>query len=136
MMNSAILNDVFLNDLFKQTEREIYARITALTQKEQAIEYIEGKVSGGSINVDGKSAIRRSCSLTLVAKDININEFYWGIRNKFKLEIGLSNQVEPNYDEIIWFPQGIFLITNFDKQFFPGTQASANANICCFAIWL
>ena len=117
MMNNAILNDVFLNNLFKQTEREIYARITSLTQKEEAIEYIEGKVSGGSINVDGKSAIRRSCSLTLVAKDININEFYWGIKNKFKLEIGLLNQVEPNYDEIIWFPQGIFLITNFDTNY-------------------
>lgn len=117
MINNAILNDVFLNDLFKQTNREIYARITALTQKEEAIEYIEGKVSAGSINVDGKSAIRRSCSLTLVAKDININDFYWGIKNKFKLEIGLSNEVNPDYDKIVWFPQGIFLITNFDTNY-------------------
>lgn len=114
MMNNAILNDVFLNQLFRESNREIFAKVTSLTQDENAIETIEGKVSGGSISVDGKSAIRRTCSLNLVAKDIEINEFYWGIRNKFKLEIGLLNEVDSNYEDIIWFPQGIFLISNFD----------------------
>ena len=114
MITNAVLNDYFLNELFKESTRELFARITVLTQDENAIETIEGKVSGGSINVDGKSAIRRTCSLNLVAKDIVINEFYWGIKNKFKLEIGLLNKVDSNYEDIIWFPQGIFLITNFD----------------------
>ena len=113
-MTNAVLNDLFLNKLFKESTRELFARITLLTQDENAIDTIEGKVSGGSINVDGKSAIRRTCSLNLVAKDIEINEFYWGVKNKFKLEIGLLNEIEPNYENIIWFPQGIFLITNFD----------------------
>lgn len=113
-MTNAVLNDLFLNELFRESTRELFARITLLTQDENAIETIEGKVSGGSINVDGKSAIRRTCSLNLVAKDIEINEFYWGVKNKFKLEIGLLNEIEPNYEDIIWFPQGIFLITNFD----------------------
>jgi hypothetical protein len=67
------------------------------------IEYIEGKVTSGSINVDGSSAVRRSCNLTLVAKDVNINEFYWGLKNKFKLEVGLRNFINKNYPEIIWF---------------------------------
>jgi hypothetical protein len=66
--------------------------------------------------VDGKSAIRRSCSLNMVAEDVFINEFYWGLRNKFKLEIGLKNNVANKYDDIIWFPQGIFVITNFDTN--------------------
>lgn len=114
MMTNAVLNDLFLNELFKESTRELFARLTLLTQDENAIETIEGKVSGGSINVDGKSAIRRTCSLNLVAKDIEINEFYWGVKNKFKLEIGLLNEIESNYEDIIWFPQGIFLITNFD----------------------
>lgn len=114
MMTNAVLNDLFLNELFKESTRELFARLTLLTQDEHAIETIEGKVSGGSINVDGKSAIRRTCSLNLVAKDIEINEFYWGVKNKFKLEIGLLNEIESNYEDIIWFPQGIFLITNFD----------------------
>lgn len=113
-MTNAVLNDLFLNELFKESTRELFARITLLTQDENAIDTIEGKVSGGNINIDGKSAIRRACSLNLVAKDIEINEFYWGVKNKFKLEIGLLNEIEPNYEDIIWFPQGIFLITNFD----------------------
>lgn len=117
MIDNALFNGVFLNELFQQTEREVYARITALTQKEQAIESIEGRVSGGSINVDGSSVIRRSCSLNLTAKNLDINEFYWGVKNKFKLEIGLSNKIDSSYNEIIWFPQGIFLITNFDTSY-------------------
>jgi hypothetical protein len=116
VIQSALFNDEFLNDLFKQTNRDIYARITVLTQQENAIEYIEGKVQSGSINVDGKSAIRRSCSLTLVLKDININDFYWSINSKFKLEVGISNETNNDYDSIIWFPQGIFVITNFDTN--------------------
>ena len=65
MIDNVLLNDIFLNELFQQSEREIYARITALTWQEQAIESIEGRVSGGSVNVDGASVIRRSCSLTV-----------------------------------------------------------------------
>ena len=117
MIDNALFNGTFLNDLFAQSNREIYARITTLTQKEQAIESIEGRVSSGSINIDGSSIIRRSCSLTLVAKNLDINEFYWGVKNKFKLEIGLSNKVDSNYNDIIWFPEGIFLITDFDTNY-------------------
>ena len=117
MIDNALFNGTFLNDLFAQSNREIYARITTLTQKEQAIESIEGRVSSGSINIDGSSIIRRSCSLTLVAKNLDINEFYWGVKNKFKLEIGLSNKIDSNYNDIIWFPQGIFLITDFDTNY-------------------
>lgn len=116
MMTNAILDVDFINDLLCQTEREIFARITVLTQQENPIEFIEGKATGGSINVDGKSAIRRSCSLTLVAEDVFINEFYWGLRNKFKLEVGIKNNTSDKYEDIIWFPQGIFVITNFDTS--------------------
>jgi hypothetical protein len=65
-------------------------------------EEITGRVtSGGSINVDGTSAVRRSCSLTMVAKDVNINDFYWGLHSKFQLFIGLTNKINPNYPDII-----------------------------------
>jgi len=40
----------------------------------------------------------------MVAKEININEFYWGLYSKFKLEIGLKNFVDDKYPDIIWFP--------------------------------
>lgn len=118
------IDDIFFNELFNIQEREIYARITALTFFEKPIEFIEGKVTGGSINIDGASNVRRTCSLTLVAQDININHFYWGLKNKFKLEIGLKNKINKEYPDIIWFKQGIFVITTFNTS-----QSVNNYNI-------
>ena len=66
----------FLYKLSIEKQREIYARITSLTWDEKPIEFIQGKVTGGSINVDGSSSIRRTCNLTLIAKDINIKNRY------------------------------------------------------------
>ena len=77
---------------------------------------IEGRVTSGSINIDGASAIRRTCSLSLVAKELNINDFYWGLKSKFKLEIGLKNTINSNYPDIIWFKQGIYAITSFSTN--------------------
>ena len=116
MISNAVLDIDFINELLCQTEREVFARVTVLNQREEPLEFIEGKATGGSINVDGKSAIRRSCSLTMVADELYINDFYWGVRNKFKLEVGLTNNVNDKYENIIWFPQGIYLITNFDTN--------------------
>lgn len=111
------LDDKFLNDLFSYPHREIFARITALNFQEKGMEFIEGKVTGGSINIDGNSIVRRTCSLTLVAQNVNINQFYWGLYNKFNLEIGLRNYINKNYPEIIWFKQGIYIITNFNTTY-------------------
>lgn len=110
----------FLYKLSTAKQREIFARITSLTWEEMPLEYIEGKVTGGSINVDGSSAVRRTCNLTLIAKGVNINDFYWGLHTKFKLEIGLRNKINPHYPDIIWFKQGLFIITSFN------TSASTN----------
>ena len=123
------LNDKeFLTKLFTSTEREIYARITALTSNEMPIEYIEGRAIDGSINIDGTSAVRRTCTLTLVAEDINIHDFYWGIKSKFKLEIGVKNNIDTEkYPEIIWFPQGIYVINSFSqKQLFIYSRHCSN----------
>ena len=136
----------FIELLDKHNERELYAKITSLTLDELPIEEIQGKVSQGTLNIDGTSTIRRSCSLTIVSDGVNINEYYWSFNTKFKLEIGmkvpdwLKNQyaettkpldddystgtflngeiVRPYeaYPDIVWFPQGIFLITEFKVQ--------------------
>lgn len=116
MLSNPLFDLEFLNNLFLKNEREIYARITALNLNEEPIEYIEGKISDGTINVDGNSSVRRTCNLTMTAQDININEFYWGIKNKFKLEIGLKNDINNLYPEIIWFKQGIYVITEFNTS--------------------
>jgi len=103
MKNNPLFDLDFLIELFSQKEREVFARITALDLEELPIEYIEGKVTGGSVNVDGKSAVRRTCSLTMIAHEVNINDFYWGLKNKFKLEVGLKNTLNSKYPDIIWF---------------------------------
>ena len=106
----------FLLKLDKSKNKTIYARITALQFNESPIEYIEGRVTGGSINIDGASAIRRTCSLTMVAQDFDYNDYYWGLNTKFKLEVGLENLVDSTYSDIIWFNQGIYLITSFNTS--------------------
>lgn len=108
--------DTFLTDLHNQYKREIYVKITALTFQEHPTEVIEGFLTSGTINIDGDSAVRRSCNLTLTTSILNINDFYWGLKTKFKLEVGLKNDINLNYPEIIWFPQGIFVITSFNTN--------------------
>ena len=113
MKANTLLDNIFLEKLFTAYDREIYAKITALNFDEFPTEEISGKVTGGSINVDGTSACRRTCSLTLVANEVNINDYYWGLNTKFELQIGLTNRIDEKYPDIIWFKEGIYLITTF-----------------------
>lgn len=112
-----LLNKKFLLDLDNQQNAEIYARVTVLNNKELPIESIEGRItSSGAINIDGNSAIRRSCSLTMVSNSVNYHEHYWTLKSKFKLEVGIRNDINPAYPEIIWFPQGIYVFTSFSTN--------------------
>lgn len=115
----------FLRALDEYREKTTYARVIALDIDENPIEQIEGRITQGSVNIDGNSAVRRTCSLTMVSQDININDYYWGLNTKFKLEIGVQNMVSkedfyPMYPDIIWFKMGTFIITQLS------TQLSAN----------
>lgn len=117
MKNTNPLFDIdFLYKLSIEKQREVYARITSLTWEENPIEFIQGKITAGSINVDGSSVIRRTCNLTLIAKDVNIKDFNWSLNTKFKLEIGLTNNINKNYPDIVWFKQGLFIITSFNTS--------------------
>ena len=106
----------FLIALSQQQHKTIYSKITSLTKDEIPQETIEGRFTQGSINVDGTSALRRTCSLTMVTEDTTFSDFYWTQETKFKLEVGLSNTIDPTFPDIIWFNQGIYLITSFNKQ--------------------
>ena len=120
----SLLDDQFLIALLEQKQRELYARIASLDIEEQPIEYIEGKISDGSINIDGDSSVRRTCSLTMIVNDVDISDVYWGVKTKFRLEIGLKNNLsdeyapseESPYPEIVWFPEGTYLITSFNTS--------------------
>ncbi len=106
----------FLLKLDKSKDKTIYARITALQFDESPIEYIEGRVTQGSINIDGNSAVRRSCSLSMVAQEYDYHDYYWGLNTKFKLEVGVQNYIDNTMPDIIWFNQGIYLITTFNTS--------------------
>ena len=117
MKHQQNLDKEFLRKLDSLHEREIYARIELLTFDELPIETIEGKITTGSINIDGNSAVRRSCSLTMVTNDQMYKQYMWGLKTKFNLAIGLKNTIDSNYPDIIWFNEGIYLITSFNTSY-------------------
>ena len=102
-----------MQKIFEQKLQQKFVRLIALTFQEEPIETIEGLATSGSINLDGKSSVRRTCSLSLITDQLNINNYYWGFKSKFKLEIGIKDSNE----EIQWFPQGIFIITTFNQNY-------------------
>ena len=106
----------FLKQLDQMKNKTTYAKVTALSVNELPLSQIQGKVTQGSINIDGASAIRRTCSLTLVADEYDYNDYLWGLNTKFKLEIGVKNLINPIYPDIIWFNQGIYVITSLNTS--------------------
>lgn len=109
-------NEADLLRLDQARNREVFVRITSLDRYERPIETIEGKTTGGSINVDGNSAVRRSCSLTMVAKDVTIHNVYWGLKTKVKIEVGVRNMMDGPNSTIYWFKAGIYVLTDFRVQ--------------------
>ena len=109
-MKNFLFDDIFLKKIYNSKNKEIFIKITLLNFKEEPVEMIEGVVSTGSLNIDGNSAVRRTCSLTILSND----KHKWDIGNKFKLEIGLKNLIDKSYPDLIWFQQGIFVLTAFD----------------------
>lgn len=99
-----------------EKEREIYAKIVALDIDENPIEEIQGRVTQGSVPVDGNSIVRRTCSLTMVAHEMNINDYIWGLETKIRLFIGVNNKINSVYPPIIWFKMGTFVLTSFSSS--------------------
>jgi outer membrane receptor for ferrienterochelin and colicin len=106
----------FLEQLDLYPHKTVYAKIIALTLDEKPVEEITGKVTAGTINVDGSSAVRRTCNLTLLAYNTKVTDYYWGLTNKFKLQVGVENLIDKRYPNIIWFNQGIYAITSFSSS--------------------
>ena len=80
MTKNPLLDKDFLRELDAHRSREVYAKVIALSFDEQPLDEMEGRVTAGSINIDGNSAVRRSCSLTFIALDLDrmdINDYYW-----------------------------------------------------------
>ena len=106
----------FLKRLDNEQNKFYWVKIEVLDSAERMIQSIEGRVKPGStINIDGNSSIRRTCSFTIVAdEDINdltnVNNLL-SVNKKIRVFTGLNNEIDDRYDPIIWFPQGIFVIS-------------------------
>lgn len=97
--------------------KEQFIKITVLNFEEKPIQSIEGRVTGGSINIDGSSSIRRTCNLSMVASNANNDltnvDHILSINKKVSVETGFINETNYYTDyNIIWFPLGIYVIIN------------------------
>lgn len=96
--------------------KEQYAKITLLDWEENPIKDIQGIITGGNINLDGKSAIRRTVSISVYVDNSDIVgvtdiDNLFSINKKMKLEIGYVNTTDRYKQyEMLWFPQGIFVM--------------------------
>ena len=113
-MKNPLIDHKFLKELDAQRLRITYAKLISLNLQEEPIEEIIGRVISGTINVDGNSAVRRTCNLSLrTDKNISITDYYWTLKTKFKVYVGIQNNINPEYPDIVWFPMGIFVINQF-----------------------
>ena len=106
-------------DLDLSRNKEVFARLTILDHSEQPIETFESRIQGGSLNIDGNSVLRRTCSLQLASprNGETITDAYWALSHKFKLETGVrTNSANDLIPQIKWDKQGIFCINSFSKS--------------------
>ena len=115
-MRNPLLDQTFLRKLDLTKNKTTYAKIILLTFDEEPIEEIQGKITAGSVNIDGNSAVRRTCSLTMVSPYVDITNTYWALKNKFKLEVGVENNIDSQYPDIIWFKQGTYVFTSLNMS--------------------
>jgi hypothetical protein len=108
----------FLQKIDKQRIKEQYIKITVLDfVTENPKQSIEGRVTGGNLNIDGTSSIRRTCNLSMIAdeyeNDLTKVNNLLSINKKIDLAIGFLNTTDEysNYP-IIWFPLGRYVIIN------------------------
>lgn len=115
MIYEYLKNSAFLKKIDEMPLKEQFVKIIVLDFLENPITEIQGKVTSGSINLNGSSAVRRTANLSMVADDANndirsVNNLL-SINKKIKLEIGFTNMTS-DYQQypIIWFPLGIYVI--------------------------
>lgn len=107
----------FLKTIDRISLKEEFAKITILNWQERPIEEIQGKVSSGTLNINGNSSLRRTCNLTILIDESNSNitnvKNSLSINKKIKLDIGIKNNTS-YYSEfdIIWFPLGTYIISS------------------------
>ena len=74
-MNNYLKDSVFLKKLDLENLKKYYVKIIVLTMDEFPVTEIEGKISTGSINIDGNSSMRRTCNLTFLVEETELDVF-------------------------------------------------------------
>lgn len=110
-------DSAFLRELDNLNNKFYQVRIEVLDKDEKSVEHIEGRVlPGSSINLDGNSSMRRTCSINLVAEseenDLTNVDNLLSINKKIKIFEGIKNDVQSSnpYTDIIQIPLGVFVI--------------------------
>lgn len=134
------LNDKeFLKLVDQARHKEQFIRIFVLNfNTEEVITSIEGKSTGGSINVSGTSSLRRSGSCSIIVDPIGIEgtgcplqygnileiQNLLSLNKKVRIETGYWNNIEKEFGyqgdgreyysdyDIIWLPLGVYIIKN------------------------
>lgn len=110
-------DDAFLLQMDNLPVKEQYTKIVVLDWNENPIEEIQGEVKGGSLSLDGGSAIRRTGNISMEVGAETVDgtpiERLLTINKKVAIEIGIKNTTNQYQDyPIIWYPLGIYLLFN------------------------
>ena len=68
-MDDFLKDQVFLDQLDSLKLKNQFVKITVLSWHEEPINQIQGKVTNGSINLNGSSSLRRTANLTIFAEE-------------------------------------------------------------------
>lgn len=124
----------FLQKIDDFLNQKQYVRITLLNWQEEGIKEIQGELTSGSISKDGASTVRRTCNLgcTVNGGEYNVDDIKmdFSINKKVFIEIGIKNYTDeyPEY-EYLFFPQGVFFITNLNISSSSTTTVNLTLNL-------
>ena len=112
----------FLKALDEMRIKEHFISLQIMNFKEEPIKIIQGMATAGSITINGQSAVRRTINLTMVASekdnDITNLDNIIACNKKVRVELGIKNPFKEYkfYGDIVWFPLGVYLITEANSQ--------------------
>jgi hypothetical protein len=134
--NYPYLNDAnFLITADTQKLQNQFIKLTLLNWAEEPLQEIQGIATGGTISLNGSSAIRRTCSLSMTVDEISTGKItdtknLISINKKVLLEIGIVNKTGQYTDyDILWYPQGIFVFTQCSVSTSLGSGTSLSAQL-------
>ena len=124
----------YLKQLDDYVNQKQYIRVILLNWEEEPLKEIQGELESGSLNKDGMSAVRRTCSFTCTVDndsyDIDSLTADYSLNKKVFVEIGVQNDTNEYIEhKILWFPQGVFLINSFSASSAVGQNLSLSFSL-------